>query len=132
MALVVKKKKKTTCQCRRGKRHWFHPWIRKVPWRKASQPTPVFLPGESHGQRSLVGHSPCNAWSLQSCLTFCDPMDCSLPVSSVHEILQARILEWVAISAPGDLSDSGAEPASPALQADSLPLSHWGSPSYHP
>ena len=34
----------------------------------------------------------------QSCLTLCDPMDCRLPDSSVHEILQARILEWVAIS----------------------------------
>ena len=34
----------------------------------------------------------------QSCLTLCDPMDCSLPGSSVHEIFQARILEWVAIS----------------------------------
>ena len=34
----------------------------------------------------------------QSCLTLCDPVDCSLPGSSVHEILQARILEWVAIS----------------------------------
>ena len=33
----------------------------------------------------------------QSCLTLCDPMDCSLPGSSVHGILQARILEWVAI-----------------------------------
>ena len=35
---------------------------------------------------------------LQSCPTLCDPMDCSLPVSSVHEILQERILEWVSIS----------------------------------
>ena len=35
---------------------------------------------------------------LQSCLTLCDPMDCSLPDSSVHGILQARILEWVAMS----------------------------------
>ena len=34
----------------------------------------------------------------QSCLTFCDPMDCSLPGSSVHGIFQARVLEWVAIS----------------------------------
>ena len=34
----------------------------------------------------------------QSCLTLCDPMDCSLPGSSVHGILQARILEWVAFS----------------------------------
>ena len=36
----------------------FHPWVRKVPWRRAWQATPVFLPGESHGQRSLVGYSP--------------------------------------------------------------------------
>ena len=35
---------------------------------------------------------------IQSCLTLCNPMDCSLPGSSVHGILQARILEWVAIS----------------------------------
>ena len=34
------------------------PWVRKIPWRRAWQPTPVFLPGESHGQRSLVGYSP--------------------------------------------------------------------------
>ena len=34
----------------------------------------------------------------QSCLTLCDPMDCSLPGSSVHGIFQARVLEWVAIS----------------------------------
>ena len=41
-----------------------------------------------------------NKWSevIQSCLTLCDPMDCSLPSSSIHGILQARILEWVAIS----------------------------------
>ena len=38
------------------------------------------------------------AKSLQSCLTLCDPMDCSLPGFSVHGILQARTLEWVAIS----------------------------------
>ena len=38
-----------------------------------------------------------SARSLQSCLTLCDPIDCSLPSSSVHRTLQARILEWVAI-----------------------------------
>ena len=37
----------------RCKRHGFNCWVRKIPWRKAWQPTPVFLPGESHGQRSL-------------------------------------------------------------------------------
>ena len=38
----------------------FNLWVRKIPWRKKWLPTPVFLPGESHGQRSLVGYSP---WS---------------------------------------------------------------------
>ena len=42
-------------QCRRPR---FDPWVRKMPWRRECQPTPVFLPGESHGQRSLVGYSP--------------------------------------------------------------------------
>ena len=35
----------------------FDLWVRKIPWERASQPTPVFLPGESHGQGSLVGYS---------------------------------------------------------------------------
>ena len=47
--------KGSTCQCRR---RGFDPWVGKIPWRRAWQPTPVFLPGESHGQRSLAGYSP--------------------------------------------------------------------------
>ena len=39
-------------------RHGFDPWVEKIPWRRAWQPTPVFLSGESHGQRSLAGFSP--------------------------------------------------------------------------
>ena len=50
--------KEPACQCRRRKRRRFSPWVRKVPWRRARQPTPVFLPGESHGQRSLEGYGP--------------------------------------------------------------------------
>ena len=49
--------KEPTCQCRRHKRHGFDPWVGKIPWRRAWQPTLV-LPGESHGQRSLAGYSP--------------------------------------------------------------------------
>ena len=45
------------CQCRRGKRHGFGPWIGKIPWRRKWQPTPIFLPEKSHGQRSLAGYS---------------------------------------------------------------------------
>ena len=44
---------------------------------------------------------------LQSCLTLCDPVDYSQPGPSVHGISQARRLEWVAISSPGDLPDPG-------------------------
>ena len=50
--------KEPSCQCRRHKRFRPNPWVGKIPWRRAWQPTPVFLPGESHGQRSLVGYSP--------------------------------------------------------------------------
>ena len=57
----------------------------------------------------------------QSCLTLFDPMECSLPGFSIHGILQARILEWVAIPFPRDPPDPGIEPRSPALQAVSLP-----------
>ena len=37
---------------------WFDPWVRKIPGRKIWQPSPVFLPGKSHGQRSLASYSP--------------------------------------------------------------------------
>ena len=47
--------KESACQC---KRHGFDPWVRKTPWRRKWQPTPVFLPGKSHGQWSLAGYSP--------------------------------------------------------------------------
>ena len=40
------------------RRHEFNPWVGKIPWRRKWQPTPVFLPGEFHGQRSLEGYSP--------------------------------------------------------------------------
>ena len=94
-------------------------------WRRKWQPTPVFLPGESQGQGSLLG---CRLWghaesdttevtqqqqqqplctkyyagtaakSRQSCPTLCDPIDSSPPGFPVPGILQARTLEWVAIS----------------------------------
>jgi len=47
--------KESTCQCRRCK---FNPWVRKIPWRRKWQPTPVFLSRKSHGQESLTGYSP--------------------------------------------------------------------------
>ena len=53
----------------------------------------------------------------QLCPTLCDPMDCSLPGSSIHGIVQARVLEWVAISFSRGIFPT----RSPALQADALP-----------
>ena len=50
-----KKKNKNTCQCRR---FGFDSWVRKIPWRRKWKPTPVFLPGKSEGQKSLVGYCP--------------------------------------------------------------------------
>ena len=47
--------KESACRWRRCR---FDPWVGKTPWRRKCQPTPVFLPGESHGQRSLAGYSP--------------------------------------------------------------------------
>ena len=60
----------------------------------------------------------------QSHPTLCHHKDS--PGSSVHGILQARILEWIAVPSSRDLPDPGIKLASPALQVDSLPLSHWG------
>ena len=67
----------------------------------------------------------CESWTIkkaeiesevaQSCPTLCDPMDCSSPGSSVHGILQARILEGLPFPSPGDLLDPGIEPRSPTL-----------------
>ena len=65
----------------------------------------------------------CVCVCVLSCIHLCDPMDCSLSGSSVHGILQGRILEWGAISFSGDHPHPGIEPASPvspALQADSF------------
>ena len=54
MVLVVKNLPAIAGDMRLG----FDPWVGKIPWRRAQQPTPVFLPGEFHGQKSLVGYSP--------------------------------------------------------------------------
>ena len=67
---------------------------------------------------------------IQLCLTLCDPMDCNLPGSSVHGMLQERILEWVAILFSRGSSYPGTEPRSPTLQTDSLLSKPPGKPIY--
>ena len=54
--------KESTCQCRRCKRRRFDLWVGKFPYRRAWQSTPVYLLGESHGQRSLAGY---NLWDCR-------------------------------------------------------------------
>ena len=51
--------KESVCQCKRHEGcHGFNPWVGKIPWSNKWQPTPIFLPGKSYGQRSLAGYSP--------------------------------------------------------------------------
>ena len=73
------------------------------------------------------------AKSLQSCLTLCDPADCSPPGSSIHGILQARILEWVSVtSSRGSSPTQGSNPSLLHIlhwQAGSLPLAPPGKPT---
>ena len=101
--------KESTCQYRSCR---FDPWVKKISWRRKWKPTPIFLPGKFHGQRSLGGHSPrgCKrVWhnlatkqqqqsELQSWPTLCDPVDCSSPGSSVNGIFCTRTLDWAAFS----------------------------------
>ena len=60
----------SVCQCRRRKRRRVDPWVGKVPWRRKRQPTPVFLPGESHGQRNLSVHTVYEVSKSQTWLSY--------------------------------------------------------------
>ena len=65
VALVLKN---PPAKFRRHKRHGFDPWVRKIPWSRAWQPTPVFLPGESHGGLQSIFPGPSNAlWTSFLC-----------------------------------------------------------------
>ena len=70
------------------------------------------------------------AKSLQSCMTLCNPMDCSPPVSLVHRVLQARILEWLPFLLMGVFLTQRSNLHLLHWQTDSSPLSHLGSPYY--
>ena len=79
--------KESDCQCRRRE---FSSWSGKIPWRRAWQPTPVLLPGESHGQRSLAGYSP---WGRKESET-AEQLHMSTPGNLWHP----GVLEFVFIS----------------------------------
>ena len=92
-------------------------WLRRMQW--------IYLCASTWTMPKAVWQV--QVLAAQSCPTLCNPVDCSPPGSSVHGILQAKIMVRVAISFPRDLPHPGVEPTYPALQVDSLPLSHQGS-----
>ena len=83
--------------------------------------------GVGDGQGGLACCSVC-VLVVQSCLTLCNPVNCSLLGSSVLGSLRARVLEWVASSFSRDLPNQGIKPGSPTLHADSLPSELPGKP----
>ena len=87
---------------------------------------PVRDPGKT--QLSFGYH--CHCLVVKSCPTLCNPMDFSLPGSSVHGISQVRILEWVAISCSCGSSDLGIEPVSPSLARVCFTSEEPGKPPY--
>ena len=68
----------------------------------------------------IIENCVCVCEVAQSCPTLWDSKDCSLPGSSLHGILQARVLGGLPFPSPGDLPNPGIEPGSPAFQADAL------------
>ena len=84
-----------------------------------------------HSICQQCGRPEFDPWVGKSCQILCHPMDYSLPGSSVHEISQARIMEWVTIPFSKDLPNPGIELRSPALQADSLPGEPQGKQYYN-
>ena len=67
-------------QCRTSQ---FNPWVGKIPWKRKRQPTPVFLPGKSHGQKSLTGYSP---WGCKK-LDMTEQLACThAPIHSKHPV----------------------------------------------
>ena len=79
---------------------------------------------------SLGKESESESEVAQSCPTLCDPVDCSPPGSSIHVILQARILGGLPFPSQGDRPDPGIEPRSPASQAEALLSEPPGKPVY--
>ena len=88
------------CFCLQCRRPRFDPWVGKIPWRRKQQPTPVLLPGKSHGLRSLVGYSP---WGhkesdVTEWLHFFASLllPCRKILYGLSHQGSSRILEWVA------------------------------------
>ena len=89
--------KESACRCRRHRRHGLDPWIRKIPYRKKWQPTPVVLPENFHGLRSLVGYSPCKESNMTEYTLY------MLHGSAFHDS-QKKHSSWFGSAAPFSLA----------------------------
>ena len=85
--------KESTYQCRRHRIWGFDPWVRKIPWMRKWQLVPVFLPGKTHGQRSMVNYSPYSCKELDmtehACMYFIDlklPLHLRCPIIFTEDV----------------------------------------------
>ena len=92
------------CQCRRHRRYMLDPWVKKIPWTRKRQPIPVFLPGESHGQRSLAGYSPwCSKESDRTEWLSTHARTCSYGVVNSQLLVMLELsfpISWRAVTGP--------------------------------
>ena len=79
--------KESAGQCRRQRRCGFDPWFGNIPWRRKWQPTPVFLPEKSHGQRSLAVYSPWDCKKLDTVEQLSTHTPCSVHTPCVFRLL---------------------------------------------
>ena len=114
--------KEPTYQCRSCKRRGFDPWVGKIPWRREWQPSPVFLPGESHGQRGLVSCSPQSRTEL-------DMTEATLHASTKRIYRKMHTLKhtgpWTTLSLLTSLSDSSQTHLSSIHKAVSSCINTW-------
>ena len=86
--------KEPSCQWRRRRGPGLDPWVGKIPWRRQWQPTPVFLPGKSHGQRSLVGYSPWGRKRVRHDLGNCACMQAYTDTRNCMDTSQLWYARW--------------------------------------
>ena len=117
--------KEADSQYRRLKRCGIKPWVGKIPWRRAWTPTPVFLPGESHGQRSLVGYIP---WgrrpSTHLCLSAASTLLEEMDVAEEGDFVfngRGLVQRWVWLDLPITGSSEGKTAAAAATLLQSCP-----------
>ena len=102
--------KESTCQCRRFERCRFNFRVKKIPWRRKWQPTPVFLPGEFHGQRSLVGYSPRGCKGSDTTEQVLDDRKTEPSISLFFNISFIYSLVWLPLSSLQHTNFSGCCP----------------------